>query len=267
MAELDDSRVDRVLQMTTTELHAELSRKGFRQYVVATPAYTKSQLVSKYIRYLLRKHKSGDTVPKVTNATRPSISTNEDNVAQPTISTNEATIEDVADEDEDDEDEDDNSRVPCVCNLKNVLNWIVRILYTFALAAVSYELLLEHWENSREESAALSVAPSNGLPGPNPASCLTALVIVFGTYLIMHNALEVTSTSVYWIQVIVSLFWIAFLALLMTVSLSCPAVGYHIDVALEFCGLTDEAELLLREANQWFIYFFVPRKGGANFIV
>ena len=141
----------------------------------------------------------------------------------------------------------------------SVLNWFVRLYYTSALGALAYEFLVVQPEN------ALVASTDDTRLGRSP-SCVVAIVIVFATYLIFHNALGLTNTRVYWIQVAISVLWTVFLTLLLTGSAACPSVWYHVDNAFAYCGFADEYQTLQGAAKEWFVFLFVPQVGSANLL-
>ena len=191
-----------------------------RQLLKSKPALTKSKLLAKYEQYI--RHRFGNH-------------TFTDNAA---VSTDDRAGETTPVEDAVDSSSDEEEEVPAqtmstrFCGLKNILNWAVRWAYLFAIGAILWEMGV-HWtpDETKPAESATKFKMAEG--------CLTGMVIVFATYVIMHNALELTRTEVYGIQVAISVIWTGFLVTLVTASTPCDAIRLHTNTAIDACGLTE----------------------------
>ena len=262
------SGLDNIDDLTTHELHEELRSNGLGRHLLDYPSKTKAQL-KKILRKFLQKGRRTDSPepgePNPPKTPAPAASSTKDTGSN-------ATAPDSSSEDEESDSDVQKTRL---CSLRTVLSWLVRAAYALSLLILIYEMVLAHWKHDELTTDPNAVAATTAVAEPlNPTaasfystrSCVITLVIVFTTYLIMHRALFKTNTNVYWLQVSVSLFWMAFLLMLMNFSPSCPPVWYHVEHVVAHYGLTEEFAVFTQSVKEWFVYLFVPRKGGDNFI-
>jgi hypothetical protein len=251
-----DAEARRISELTTQELQQELKEQGLHKLLLRQPALTKAALRAKYVRKVRQRRER--TAGRVISG-----SSSQQNVATTTDADAEGP-----------DDRDDDTESGRQCNLKALLNWHVRVLYTGTISTLVVELLLQHFaastvgdEGTSSDPAAgaastAAVVAANGGGGGGstrgPVECLTAVGVVFTTYVIFHRALGKTNTQVYWIQVVTSLFWLGFLAALVSSSKSCAAVLQRGQRAAAACGLEAEADAVGAVLRGWLAAAFPP---------
>jgi hypothetical protein len=243
-----DAEVSRISELTTQELRRELGERGLHKYLREHPALPKATLRAKYLRNVRRRSKRANGAPA---RAKVAATTNDDRYYS----------------DEDVERDSVSLRRRCrQCNLKVVLNWIARILYSCTISTLVVELVLLRFAVGSDEGnvsnhavvVAANVDGGGGGDARGPLECLTAIGVVFTTYVIFHRALGLTNTQVYWIQVVTSLFWLAFLVALVTCSKSCVAVRQRGRRAAAACGVEAEANAVGEALQSWWAHAFAP---------
>ena len=247
--------LQRIRALTTGELRDELRRNPATRHVLdQSPRLTKGALRSWYSTWLRTRSQDNNSSARIgrepvqtTQATPVQRRVEEEITPRSTVSTTLDTSNDSSDDEDYDDDEDTyESRE---CNLKTLLNGVINTSYITTILILVYDLFATHHADSGSELVPSSDSQVDQFHSSR--ACLLSVVIVGGTYMLIHNALALTRTQVYYVQVAASLFWGLFLLLLLTGSKPCLAVLQHVDYACVASGMTNDTAAVSKPLDDW----------------